>query len=178
MSWTQALRSSSPPSLSLECIFYLPFQLLRLLQRHRLEIVMWYQEHPPSIQDWTQWRLLYKFGFGRQVWGNPVTLLLPKTSHVHFLCLRKLPPTNLSGLTLSFLSFSLSALHIQGPISDFTWEAPEEEVLNKQPHIKAKFIIGLDLENVLGIEVIRHIQIKNSRTPKGTKEWPYYFTIQ
>lgn len=96
----------------------------RLLQEHRLEIVMWYWKHLQSIHDWTQLRPLYKlWGSGGQG-EDSLVLLQPKTSVLGKFPLFK-TATYEPGVACLFLR-SLPALHVRGPVTDFTWKASQE----------------------------------------------------
>lgn len=120
MSWTQAIRVSSPSPLSLEYGFHLPSLFLEATLRTHPWERGWCWDLLDGIGDWIASRPLYKhLRFGRWVW-RLLILQLPKTSVTcEFPCslIYHLPTWN--GLTLSLVS-------PWGPVSDYTWDSDSD----------------------------------------------------
>lgn len=76
-SWTQDMRGSSPSLLPLKCTFCSPFPELGPFQGCSLERIVCCWDHLDGINDWTQWRPLYKLlRFSRGRWEAAVGVWL------------------------------------------------------------------------------------------------------
>ena len=125
-SWTWAIRGCSASPLSLECMFCPLFAQWELVQGHSCERVvccgeLWmvYVTEPSerffiNFQDSGPWMQGSAHLVGTQ--DKPCNKSVPS-----FIT----PATYQSGRVCLFL-WSLPTLHVQGPVSDYTQEAPEE----------------------------------------------------
>lgn len=122
----------SLPPLFLRYGFHLPFPLLEVAPGTSLEIGMWCWKHPHGIYDCTSLGPLVQcLRFGREGAEIHESCCYPRRGLLCNLPLLVKTATYQPGVGCLFLQSPL-AFRIQGPVSDYTQEVPEE-VTNRYP---------------------------------------------